>query len=119
MAGSSELGLLCKRCSHAFYVHGGEQWPRCKVCACEAYVAPSRPQSSIAQADSVNHPAHYTQGGIEVIDAIEAWELGFHLGNVVKYVARAAHKGRLLEDLKKARWYLDRAIQRLEKKEGT
>ena len=44
--------------------------------------------------DSVAHPRHYTFGGIEVIDAIEAWSLGFHLGNVVKYVARAAHKGR-------------------------
>ncbi len=59
---------------------------------------------------AVDHPSHYTQGGLEVIDAIEAWALGFHLGNVVKYVARSAHKGKLVEDLKKARWYLDRAI---------
>lgn len=66
--------------------------------------------------DPVNHPQHYTVGKIEVIDAIEDWKLGFHLGNVVKYVARAEHKGRVLEDLRKARWYLDRAIQRLEKK---
>jgi len=65
--------------------------------------------------DSVDHPRHYTLGGIEVIDAIEAWALGFHLGNVVKYVARAAHKGTRLEDLRKARWYLDREIQRLER----
>jgi hypothetical protein len=64
--------------------------------------------------DSINHPPHYTFGAIEVIDAIEAWQLGFHLGNVVKYVARAAHKGRHLDDLKKARWYLDREISRLE-----
>ena len=61
--------------------------------------------------DTVNHPPHYTVGRIEVIDAIEAWELGFHLGNVVKYVARAAHKGSFLEDLRKARWYLDRQIE--------
>lgn len=66
--------------------------------------------------DNVNHPQHYNVGGIEVIDAIEAWQLGFHLGNVVKYVARAAHKGRALEDLKKARWYLDRAIAKLEQR---
>ena len=52
--------------------------------------------------DSVEHPRHYTIGGIEVIDAIEAWSLGFHLGNVVKYVARAAHKGSYVEDLRKA-----------------
>jgi len=62
--------------------------------------------------DPVNHPQHYTLGGIEVIEAIEAWALGFHLGNVVKYVARAAHKGSYLEDLQKARWYLDREIER-------
>ncbi len=62
--------------------------------------------------DSIDRPRHYTFGSIEVIDAIEAWQLGFHLGNVVKYVARAAHKGRYVEDLQKARWYLDREIQR-------
>jgi hypothetical protein len=65
-----------------------------------------------ASHDPVAHPRHYTFGGIEVIDAIEAWSLGFHLGNVVKYVARAAHKGSYLEDLRKARWYLDREIER-------
>jgi hypothetical protein len=65
-------------------------------------------------ADPIDHPPHYNVGPIEVIDAIEAWELGFHLGNVVKYVARAAHKGEPLADLKKARWYLDREIGRRE-----
>lgn len=64
--------------------------------------------------DHINHPPHYTHGGIEVIDAIEAWGLGFHLGNVVKYVARAGHKGDALSDLRKARWYLDREISRME-----
>lgn len=61
-----------------------------------------------------DHPAHYNAGRIEVIDAIEDWGLGFHLGNVVKYVARAQHKGEQLADLRKARWYLDRQIQLLE-----
>jgi hypothetical protein len=64
--------------------------------------------------DSVDHPSHYNVGGIEVIDAIEAWGIGFHLGNVVKYITRSAHKGHQLEDLKKARWYLDRFISKLE-----
>lgn len=69
----------------------------------------------VKQADeSVNHPKHYTQGSIEVIDAIEAWQLNFRLANVVKYVARADHKNNKLEDLKKARWYLDREISKLE-----
>lgn len=64
--------------------------------------------------DPIHRPAHYTFSHIEVIDVIEAWRLSFCLGNVVKYVARADHKGRPLEDLKKARWYLDREIQRRE-----
>lgn len=64
--------------------------------------------------DMVNHPPHYTFGKIEVIDAIEDWELEFHEGTVVKYVARAKHKANRIEDLKKARWYLDRKIKRLE-----
>ena len=64
--------------------------------------------------EMVDHPAHYAFSKVEPIEAIEAWELGFHLGNAVKYIARAAHKGQRLEDLKKARWYLDREIGRLE-----
>lgn len=66
--------------------------------------------------DSVNHPSHYTSGGIEVIEAIDAWKLDFALGNAVKYIARAGKKdpAKTLEDLKKARWYLDRAISKLE-----
>ena len=62
--------------------------------------------------NSVDHPPHYAFSAIEPIDAIEAWQLGFHLGNAVKYIARAEHKGRAVEDLKKARWYLDREIER-------
>lgn len=68
--------------------------------------------------DKVNHPSHYTNGKIEVIDFIEDKGLGFNLGNVVKYVARAGHKkspgksldAKALEDLKKAAWYLQREI---------
>lgn len=65
--------------------------------------------------DLVNHPAHYTYGKIEVIDAIEDWNLNFHRGQVVKYVARAGKKdiAKEKEDLMKARWYLDREIARL------
>jgi Protein of unknwon function (DUF3310) len=62
----------------------------------------------------VNSPPHYTDGGIEVIDFIEAKGFDYHLGNVVKYVSRAALKGKYLEDLQKARWYLDRAIKQAE-----
>jgi hypothetical protein len=65
---------------------------------------------------AVDHPKHYNVGDIEVIDAIEAWKLGFNLGNVVKYVARADYKSKPLEDLKKAKWYLEREIERRSKR---
>lgn len=64
--------------------------------------------------ERVNHPNHYNQGKIEVIDAIEDWDLNFCEGNVIKYVARHRHKDEPLEDLKKARWYLDRLIGKIE-----
>ena len=68
------------------------------------------------QPDNVNHPAHYTFGNIEVIDFIEDKKLGFHLGNAVKYISRAGRKdpARTIEDLRKAAWYLNRQIERLE-----
>lgn len=61
--------------------------------------------------DMVNHPPHYDFGPHETIDVIEAWDLPYHLGNVVKYVSRAKRKGKELEDLRKAAWYLDRYIK--------
>jgi hypothetical protein len=64
--------------------------------------------------DAINNPPHYTYSDVKPIDVIEAWQLGFCLGNVVKYIARAAHKGQRLDDLRKARWYLDREILILE-----
>ena len=68
----------------------------------------------------VNHPNHY--GGedniYEAIKVIDAWELGFSLGNTVKYISRAGKKNpnKELEDLKKAKWYLDHHIKNLETK---
>ena len=69
--------------------------------------------------DNVNHPAHYNVGGIEVIDIIEAFTKdldsmnAYETGNVIKYILRWPHKNGL-EDLKKARWYLNHMIARLE-----
>jgi len=60
--------------------------------------------------DMVNHPPHYTAGGIETIDFIEAKKLGYNLGNVVKYITRSDLKGDRLKDLEKAQWYLTREI---------
>ena len=65
--------------------------------------------------DAVNHPKHYNlhPAGIECIDVVE--HLTFNVGNAIKYLWRAGLKGALVEDLRKARWYIDREIQRLEK----
>lgn len=68
--------------------------------------------------DVVNHPPHYkSDSGIESIDVIEGFGLNFRLGNTIKYILRHNKKGNPLEDLKKARWYLDREIEKLEEKE--
>ena len=67
--------------------------------------------------DAVNHPSHY--GGennpLEVINIIEHYDLNFNLGNVIKYCLRAGKKDELIQELKKAQWYINREIQRLEK----
>ena len=67
--------------------------------------------------DAVDHPTHYNSGTIEVIDFIEDQKLSFHLGNAIKYIARAGKKDRakVVEDLKKAIWYIERYIELLEK----
>ena len=64
--------------------------------------------------DKVNHPSHYTDGEIEVIDYIEDKGFGYHLGNAIKYISRAGKKdpAKYAEDLEKAKWYIDREIAR-------
>lgn len=74
------------------------------------------------KSSKVNHPAHYggAESPYETIKVIEAWDLDFHLGNAIKYISRAGikHPATKIEDLKKARWYLDRAIVRAERVGG-
>lgn len=67
--------------------------------------------------DIVNHPSHYTDGKIEVIEFIEDKNLNYHKGNAIKYICRAGKKdpSKEIEDLQKAEWYIHREIQRLEK----
>lgn len=62
--------------------------------------------------DDINHPSHYTQGSIEPIDVIEDWDLPYHLGNVIKYIARYRFKGSSKKDLDKASWYLKRFVDK-------
>lgn len=60
--------------------------------------------------DMVNNPKHYTHGKIEVIEAIEDWDMNFCLGNAIKYIARCNHKGNKKQDLEKAIWYIKREL---------
>lgn len=97
---------------------GVEYILRCKDCGwlSEPYKKYSDVAASVQpKADVVNHPSHYTDGKIEVIDFIEDKKLNFHRGNAVKYIARAGKKNpeKEIEDLEKARWYIDREIKRL------
>ena len=62
--------------------------------------------------DPVNHPDHYTEGGIETIDYIEAKGFNYHLGNAIKYISRAGLKEDEIEDIKKAIWYLNRYLNK-------
>ena len=128
--------LTCEGCGTAF-VHTKEKaqgrWPKyCPECLPKYSKVPKKKEVAVEpveqtiiekvepevkavelpkQEDVINHPSHYTRGKIEVIDFIEDQQLPYHLGNVIKYIARAGYKGDKLEDLKKARWYLDRYIK--------
>ena len=66
--------------------------------------------------NKVNHPSHYggEENVYEAIKIIEHYDLGFHLGNVIKYILRSDKKGAEIEDLKKAQWYINRKIKLLE-----
>jgi len=82
-------------------------------------VHPKSPEAKevdeVGGVDVVNSPAHYTKGGIETIDFIEAKGLGYCLGNVVKYVSRVDEKDDPIENLEKAEWYLKREIAKRKK----
>ena len=124
--------LTCEGCG-ATFVHKKEKaqgrWPKyCPECLPKYSKVPKKkevavepvaqtiekPEVKVVEVpkneDVINNPSHYTRGKIEVIDFIEDQQLPYHLGNVIKYIARAGYKGDKLEDLKKARWYLDRYI---------
>lgn len=127
--------LTCEGCGTTF-IHKKEKaqgrWPKyCPECLPKYSKVPKKkevavepvaqtieePEVKVVEVpkneDVINHPSHYTRGKIEVIDFIEDQQLPYHLGNVIKYIERAGYKGDKLEDLKKARWYLDRYIKRV------
>ena len=123
--GNDKKCEFCKRhkresCFGKSCTEGIEEWLNAP-CANEPENPPADKHVDLQRAsgkvcDNVNHPAHYTFGNIEVIDFIEDKKLGFHLGNAVKYISRAGRTdpARTVEDLRKAAWYLNRQIERLE-----
>jgi hypothetical protein len=102
-------------CKHERLGHAPGIGPYCLDCdAADGLSGVKNYRRVVKPADPVNHPSHYTShpSGIECIDVVE--HMGFSIGNAIKYLWRAGLKGALVEDLKKARWYIDREIQRLE-----
>lgn len=78
---------------------------------------------NLIEQDAIDHPLHYNinsagEQAIETYDYIDSWNMGYAEGNIIKYVSRHKYKGKALQDLKKARWYLDRLILELEAKEN-
>lgn len=87
------------------------------ACSCGALNLEDVAGSIMPKEENINHPSHYGGDTVyEVIKVIEAWGLGFRLGNAVKYIARAGKKGATLDDLKKAVWYINREIEKYEDK---
>lgn len=96
--------LLCNGISHHGFNHGTSLKPgdQCPLCGMTLFLY-----------DIINQPPHYkSASGLECIDVIEAFGLGFHLGNTIKYILRAGKKGDRKEDLMKAKWYLEREIEK-------
>ena len=84
------------------------------ICNGEHYEPVAIDKKEVVNKEMVNHPSHYNMGKYEAIDVIEDWQLNFNLGNTVKYISRAGHKDDIVQDLKKALWYLEREIKRIE-----
>lgn len=107
----SETGLLCTKC-YRESTKIQEGTGLCPVCVAKE---PPRFLASLSTTTTIR-PDYYKEQGIEVFDVINAFGLDFYEGNVIKYVCRAGKKGNYLEDLVKARTYLDYLIEM--KKEG-
>lgn len=110
---------ICKICNTHFYPILDKKDPLPDVCGC----CKADKRNMEPKLDLVNEPPHYkSPSGIQAIDVIEAFNLNFRLGNTVKYILRHLDKHKhtdpslklQLQDLKKARWYLDREIAKLE-----
>lgn len=85
------------------------EWQRYEILHSQSKTPESKPEPS----DMVDHPDHYSKGRkYEPIEVIEDWNLGFHIGNALKYISRVGRKDDAIQDIDKAIWYLQRAIDR-------
>ena len=103
------MDYLCPKCLTILDCQtiGDAEWFECDTCKRSI-----QQDDAIASMKDVNHPDHYKGNGLEVIEVIESFELGFNLGNAIKYILRAGKKGDKETDLEKARWYLKREMQK-------
>jgi len=101
--------------THKCEVSGAHAGPKDPAVDCKHFTLKESPDKEM-----VDHPAHYNTGKYEVIDVLEDWgfEPEFSAACVIKYVARHMHKGNPLRDLRKAKWYLNRLIEMLEKEQS-
>lgn len=103
------MDYLCPKClfSLDFKSLADTNWLECHHCKMSI-----TPEDALISMKEVEHPEHYKGNGLEVIQVIEAFQLGFNLGNAIKYILRAGKKGDKDTDLEKARWYLKREMQK-------
>ena len=117
---SNDIGIWCEVCQHSFKDNASDRLYCASPKKCwynsEFKHKEEDCESTLKnKKEMINHPSHYNQGKFEAIDVIEDWQLNFNLCNTVKYISRAGHKDDIVQDLKKALWYLDREIKRIEK----
>ncbi len=110
------MSVICRRLQFGGICH-------CYICNqfkfdqidLDVYLGNKKEIEVVEKKETINHPSHYNKG-IEVIEFIDSWDLGFYEGNIIKYVTRYPHKNGI-EDLKKAKWYLDRLIEIIDNKD--
>lgn len=105
------VGWLLYSCGERGYKQWSTVYSNLKLLVSQGIITIPNYQNPENKEEKVDHPKHYQGHKFEVIDIIEDFDLGFNLGNAIKYILRAGKKGLINEDLKKAVWYLEREIK--------